>query len=52
MEIRHNSLTYFSLLTFCELVKNYELLQVAILPFILVAFMFELTMEVWREIGD
>lgn len=52
MEIRHNSLTYFLPLTFCELVKNYELLQVAILPFILVAFMFELTVGVWREIGD
>lgn len=46
IEIRHSSLTYFLPLTFCELVKNYELLQVAILPFILVAFMFELTVEV------
>lgn len=46
MEIRHNSLTYFLPLTFCELGKNYELLQVAVLPFILVAFMFELTVGV------
>ena len=46
IEIRHSSLTYFLPLTFCELVQNYELLQVAILPFILVAFMFELIVEV------
>ena len=46
VEIRRNSLTYFLPLAFCELVKNYELLQVAILPFILVAFMFELTVGV------
>lgn len=46
IEIRHSSLNYLLPLTFCELVKNYELLQVAILPFILVAFMFELTVEV------
>ena len=46
IEIRHSSLNYLLPLTFCELVKSYELLQVAILPFILVAFMFELTVEV------
>ena len=46
IEIRHSSLTYFLPLAFCELVKNYELLLVAILPFILVAFMFELTVKV------
>lgn len=46
VEIRRNSLTYFLPLTFCELVKNYELPQVAVLPFILVAFMFELTVKV------